>query len=475
MNSSVSASKPVQTPAEGPVWLIPLVVASALFMENMDSTVIATSLPAIARDLGEDPVILKLAFTAYLLSLAVFIPVSGWCADRFGARRVFQAAIGVFSIASVLCALAGTLGELVGARALQGVGGAMMVPVGRLILLRAVPKSQLVSALAWLTIPALMAPIVGPLIGGFITTYFHWRWIFWINIPFGILAILLAQAFMPATQHFSVWPMDWPGFVLSGLGFTGLIAGASLLGRDFLPGWVAPGMSVAGVAFLIMYRQHARKTSHPMLDLAMFRIATFRQSVLGGSLFRVAVGAVPFLLPLLLQVGFGLNPFEAGSLTFAAAIGAIAMKFAAQPVLRHFGFRNVLMFNGLISAAFFFGYAFFTPGTAHWIIFAVLVAGGFFRSLQFTALNALAYSDVDEVRMSQATSLVSVSQQVALSGGVALAALTLETARDWRGDTVLTAADFGPAFTAVALFSVLAVVVHSRLARDAGAEVSGKR
>jgi EmrB/QacA subfamily drug resistance transporter len=473
---STSSSPPnTEAQAAAPFWLIPLVVASALFMENMDSTVIATSLPAIAGDLGEDPVILKLAFTAYLLSLAVFIPVSGWCADRFGARRIFQAAILVFSVASIGCAMARDLSELVAARTLQGVGGAMMVPVGRLILLRSVPKKDLVRALAWLTTPALVAPVVGPLIGGFITTYFHWRWIFWINIPFGVLAIVLAQAYMPASQHYETRPMDWRGFFLSGCGFVGLIAGASVMGRDFLPGWAAPGMMAAGAGFLWLYVLHARRAAAPMLDLALFRIATFRQSVLGGSFFRIAVGAIPFLLPLLLQVGFGLNPFQSGAITFAAAAGALAMKITAQPILRQFGFRTVLTVNGLICAAFFFGYALFTPETAHWLIFVILIAGGFFRSLQFTALNALAYSDVDEKRMSQATGIVSVGQQVALSGGVALAALVLEGARQWRGDAVLTAADFGPAFAAVAGFSVVAALIHARLAPDAGAEVSGKR
>ena len=473
--SSNLAETDTATPAAAPFWLIPLVVASALFMENMDSTVIATSLPVIAADLGEDPVILKLAFTAYLLSLAVFIPVSGWCADRFGARKVFQAAIVVFSLASVGCALASNLVELVAARTLQGVGGAMMVPVGRLILLRAVPKRDLVRALAWLTIPALVAPVVGPLIGGFITTYFHWRWIFWINIPFGILAIGLAQAYMPASQNYEARPMDWRGFFLSGLGFVGIIAGASVIGRDFLPGWVAPGMMAAGLGFVGLYVLHARRAKAPMLDLALFRIPTFRQSILGGGFFRIAVGAIPFLLPLLLQVGFGLNAFQSGSITFAAAAGALAMKFAAEPILRQFGFRTVLTVNGLICACFFFGYALFTPETAHWLIFVVLIAGGFFRSLQFTSLNALAYSDVDEKQMSMATGIVSVGQQVALSSGVAVAALVLERARQWRGDPVLTAADFAPAFAAVAGFSIVAALIHARLAPDAGAEVSGKR
>ncbi len=267
-------------PAEQPIWLIPLVVASALFMENMDSSVIATSLPAIAADLGEDPVILKLALTSYLLSLAIFIPLSGWCADRYGARTVFQVAIAIFILSSLGAAMADNLAELVMARSAQGVGGAMMVPVGRLILLRAVPKAKMVNALAWLTIPALIGPVLGSPIGGYITTFHDWRWIFWINVPVGILGILLARAFMPNVRGDGLEPLDWIGFALSGLGLSTLIFGFTVAGRDFLPPWAAPAMIAGGASLLGAYVVHARRTPHPIIDLKLLSFCNF--PYLGG-------------------------------------------------------------------------------------------------------------------------------------------------------------------------------------------------
>jgi EmrB/QacA subfamily drug resistance transporter len=456
------------------IWLIPIVVASALFMENMDATVIATSLPAIAADLGEDPVILKLAFTSYLLSLAVFIPISGWCADRYGARRVFQAAIATFTLASIWCASAGSLAELVAARALQGLGGAMMVPVGRLIVLRAVPKHRLVSAMAYLTVPALVGPVIGPPLGGFITTYFHWRWIFWINVPVGIIGIALAWAFMPNTRAEHSPPLDLTGFLLSGLALSALIFGFSTLGRSLFPGAVAPSLVVVGAILGIAYWHHQRRTAHPILNLDLLRVPTFRSSVLGGSLFRIGAGAIPFLLPLMLQVGFGLDPFTSGSLTFVAAAGAIAMKFTAHPILKAFGFRAVLTVNALISASFLLAMGLFTAATPFWLIIAVLLTGGFFRSLQFTSLNAIAYADVAHERMSQATSLAGVAQQFSASAGVAFAALMVEAARAVRGDHSLEPADFMIGFFAVAAVTALSALSHARLSPDAGAEVSGR-
>ena len=379
-------------------WLIPLVVASALFMENMDASVIATSLPAIAADLNVDPVILKLAFTAYLVSLAIFIPVSGWCADRFGARRVFQAAIAVFVIASIGCASATNLAGLVGARALQGVGGAMMVPVGRVIVLRAVPKSRLVQALAWLTVPALVGPVMGPPLGGFITTYFHWRYIFWINVPVGLLGIVLAAAFMPAGIRRDPGPLDWRGFFLAGVGVASLVFGFTVAGRDFLPGHTATMLMIGGVGLIAAYVLHSLRATNPLIDLRLLAIPTFYASVAGGFLFRVGIGAIPFLLPLMLQLSFGLSPFASGSITFVAAAGALIMKFTAGPILRRFGFRVVLVANAVISAVFMVFNGMFTIATAHWIILTVLLTGGFFRSLQFTALNAIAYADLDDAR-----------------------------------------------------------------------------
>jgi EmrB/QacA subfamily drug resistance transporter len=454
--------------------VIPLVVASALFMENMDSTVIATSLPAIAADLRVDPVILKLAFTTYLLSLTVFIPVSGWCADRYGARNVFRAAIAVFTLGSIACGFAISLEGLIAARAVQGLGGAMMVPVGRLILLRTTPKNELVRALALLTMPALMGPILGPPIGGFITTYLHWRWIFWINIPAGLIGLALATIYMPDVKEERPPALDGLGFVLSGAGLSALVFGSTVIGRAVLPPYGAPALIGLGVALLALYVIHARRIANPILDLKLLGIVTFRSGVVGGSIFRIGVGAVPFLMPLMLQVGFGLTPFQSGSLTFAAAAGALTMKITAVWILKRFGFKTALLVNGVISTGFLAGQGLFTPETPHLVILAVLLAGGFFRSLQFTALNAIAYSDIAQRDMGRATSLYSVAQQLSLAMGVASAAFVLEAAQYLRGDAVLTVPDFAIAFFAVALASGLSVFTYLRLPADAGAEVSGK-
>ncbi|HET8696334.1 MAG TPA: MFS transporter, partial [Gammaproteobacteria bacterium] len=307
----------------------------------MDSTVLSTSLPAIATDLATNPIALKLALTTYLLSLAVFIPVSGWVADRFGARPTFMTAISVFLAGSLACAASGSLGSLVAARFLQGMGGAMMVPVGRLVLLRTVPKNELVQALSWLTIPALLGPVVGPPLGGFITTYFHWRWIFLINVPIGLLGIALARRFIPDIRE-KAPPLDWVGFLLAGGGLGLAMFGLSTFGRHLVPLEIAAATLVVGVAALAGYVAHARRHPRPLLDLNLFRLATYRVGILGGTLFRIGIGSTPFLLPLMLQLGFGLSPVQSGMLTFTSAIGAIFMKTLAARVLKRFGFRRVL-------------------------------------------------------------------------------------------------------------------------------------
>ena len=455
--------------------LIPLIIASALFMENMDSTVIATSLPAMARDLGTDPIVLKLAFTTYLLSLTVFIPVSGWMADRFGARHVFRAAIAVFTIGSLACGLATSLGGLVAARGLQGIGGAMMVPVGRIILLRTVPKSELVDALAWLTIPALMGPLVGPPVGGFITDHFGWRWVFLMNLPFGILGIALATALMPNTQVDHVPPLDVKGFLLSGLGLSAFIFGLTVMGRDLLPGWSPTALVLVGAILVALYVRHARAAENPILDLRLLRIETFRAGVLGGSLFRIGVGAVPFLLPLMFQLAYGMSAFQSGLITFVAAAGAISMKLGAGRLIRRFGFRRLLIVNGLLASVSIAVMGLLSAATPYLLAVALLFVGGFLRSLQFTALNAMSYSDVDHAQASYATSLYTVVQQLSLSLGVVLAAFVLEAAQWWRSEQALTPMDFTIAFFVVAACSVSAMFQFVALSPGAGESVSGKR
>ncbi len=432
-------------------------------MENLDSTVLATSLPAIAADLHEDPIALKLAMTSYLLSLAVFIPASGWAADRFGARRVFRAAIVVFTLGSVLCGFSSSLTGFVAARVFQGLGGAMMVPVGRLVLLRSVPRHEIVQALAYLTMPALVGPILGPPLGGFITTYFHWRWIFWINVPVGLLGITLATLFIADVKEEHPRPLDILGFVLTALGFSGLMFGLTAAGRSFVTPAVDAGLIVGGAASLVLYGWHARRTPHPILDLGLLRIPTFTASVAGGFLFRLGIGALPFLLPLMLQLGFGLSPFQSGCLTFAAAAGALLMKATAQRILDRFGFRRVLIVNALVSAAFLGSYGAFTASTPWWLMFALLLGGGFFRSLQFTSINAIAYADIEQAAMSRATSFVSVMQQLSLSTGVAAGAGIIEASRLLHGDPALRTQDFGAAFFAVAAVSAASALVFARL------------
>lgn len=451
---------------------IPLILAVALFMENMDSTVIATSLPAIAIDIQTSPVALKLALTAYLVSLAVFIPISGWMADRFGAKNVFRAAIAVFIVGSVACAVSNSLPAFVVSRFLQGIGGAMMTPVGRLVLVRATPKSELVAAMSWLSIPALVGPLVGPPVGGFITTYFTWHWIFLINVPIGLIGIWLATRFLPDTESAQTPPLDFTGFVLSGLAASGIVFGLSVVSLPALPP-IAGFLTVAvGLMSAGLYLLHARRAENPLLALELFRNQVFRSSVLGGGLFRIGIGAVPFLLPLMFQIGFGLTPFQSGMITFVAAIGAIGMKFVSALIFRVAGFRRVLISGSLIAAASIAINGLFTPDTPYLLILAALLAGGFIRSMFFTGINALAYAEISTADTSKATPIAAVFQQLSIALGVALAGGVLEVSTAIHGGP-LTLADFHIAFFIVAAVSAAASLSFLRLAPDAGNAVSG--
>ncbi|HUC68359.1 MAG TPA: DHA2 family efflux MFS transporter permease subunit [Stellaceae bacterium] len=453
--------------------LVPMIVACALFMENLDSTVIATALPKIAESLQEDPLRLNLAITSYLLSLAVFIPLSGWVADRYGARSVFRAAIVVFTVGSACCGISQSLPELVAARILQGIGGAMMVPVGRLVMLRTVPKSELVRAMSYLTVPALIGPVLGPPLGGFIVTYSSWRWIFYINLPIGLLGIVLATLFIENIKEIGDWPLDLRGFLLAAVGLAGLMFGFENAGRGVLPMPLVVAMLLGGAICITLYVLHSRLHAYPIIDLKLLRIPTLAAAITGGSLFRIGIGALPFLLPLMLQLGFGMSPFASGLLTFASAAGAMTMKMTAAPIIRSFGFRRVLLGNAVISSAFVMSYAWFSPETSHWLIFVALLAGGFFRSLQFTCTNTLIFADVPPPLMSRATSFQSMAQQLSVSVGVGIGALLLHVTLLLHGRTELSAGDFSGAFLTVALISLSSIFFYLPLAGEAGAEVSG--
>src|SRR5215510_2678781 len=455
--------------------VIPLIVATALFMENMDSTVIATSLPAIAADIGTSPLTLKLAITSYLLSLAVFIPASGWTADRFGARLVFAIAVGVFMIGSIGCALSQSITHFVIARILQGLGAAMMTPVGRLVLLRSIDKSALVNAMAWVTVPALIGPVIGPPLGGFITTFLSWHWIFLINIPIGLLGIFLALKYIDPIKSKDPERFDLYGLVLAGIGLAGIAFGLSVAGLNLLPWTIVVALIGIGSISMTLYVIHARRTGSPVLDFALLRLPTLRAAIIGGFLFRLGIGALPFLLPLLMQVGFGLSPFQSGLVTFASAVGAMGMKTLASRIIRAFGFRNMMTVNALISAVFLAACALFTVTTPLLLIFIILVVGGFFRSLQFTAINTVAYAEVEPAQMSRATTLVSVNQQLAISAGVAVGAFSVESTMLLHHASELSAADFGPAFIVVAVISAASAWFFWQMPDDAGHEISGRK
>jgi EmrB/QacA subfamily drug resistance transporter len=453
----------------------PLIVAVSLFMENMDSTVIATSLPAIARDIGTSPLALKLAITSYLLSLAIFIPASGWTADRFGARNVFRLAIGVFVLGSIGCALSHSIDQFVVARIFQGIGGAMMTPVGRLIVVRSIDKEALLNAMSLLTIPALIGPICGPPLGGFITTYASWHWIFIINVPIGLVGIALATRFIPDVRTEYPYPFDLIGFILSGLGIGGLAFGLSVLGLEFLPDWVVATLLGIGAVCSLAYVFYARRATAPILDLRLLDLPTFRASIFGGFMFRLGIGAMPFLLPLLLQLGFDLSPFQSGLITFTGAVGSMFMKAAAVTVLKRLGYRNVLLYNSFISAAFLAACATFVPGIPFAVMIAVLLVGGFFRSLQFTSINTLAYAEVEPPLMSRATSMTAAAQQLSLSTGVAVGALVVEFMLRFEHGAAISAAEFPPAFLVVGALTASAALIFVRLSPDAGAELSGRK
>jgi len=454
--------------------VISLIVACAMFMQNLDSTIIATALPAIGRSIGESPLRLNVAITCYLLSLAVFIPISGWTADRFGARRVFSAAIVVFTLGSIGCGLSQSLWMLVAARIVQGMGGAMMVPVGRLVLLKTVPRSELVRAMSYVSVPALVGPVIGPPLGGFIVTYGSWPWIFFINIPIGLIGIILVRLFIEDIRERTIRQFDLPGFLLTGIGLASLAFGFEMSGRGELPLPLVGGLIAAGAVCMALYMRHAKTVEHPIIDLSLLAIPTYRVTTIGGFIFRMGLGALPFLMPLMLQVGFGLDPLSSGLITFASAAGAMSNKLLVSAIIRTLGFRSVLVANTVVSAGFLFCYSFFRPSTPHAVIFLALLAGGFFRSLQMTSINTLNYADVPSSMLSRATSLTSMAQQLSQSVGVGTGALVLYVMLAVHGSAVSSAADFSVALMIVGMISLMAVPFFLKMAPDAGAAVSGR-
>jgi EmrB/QacA subfamily drug resistance transporter len=456
---------------------VALLVAGAFFMENLDGTVIATALPQMALSFRMSPVDLNVGMTAYMLTLAVFIPVSGWVADRLGARTVFASAIGVFTFASVLCGLSNGLWQFTAARIFQGIGGAMMVPVGRLVVLRVTEKKDLIRSMAYITWPGLVAPIVGPPVGGFITTYSSWRWIFFLNVPLGLIGIVLALLWIVNEREDNPRPFDWLGFTLAGTACTSFMYSLELLGRQNAQ-WSSVGVFL-GYSLVAgwMAVRHMRRSEHPLIQFDCLRVRTFAVSTWGGSIFRVAINASPFLLPLMFQVPFGLSPFQSGLLVLAMFAGNLSMKPVTTPILRNFGFRRVLLTNGTITAGLLFCCGLLSPQTPRLLIVGVLFLHGLSRSMQFTSLATLAFVDIPKSLMSSATSFSAVVTQMAMGMGVAVGAVALRAAAWMRGHPAAIPAlmDFHIAFWLVSVLALVAVLDCFTLEPHAGAEVSGHR
>jgi EmrB/QacA subfamily drug resistance transporter len=443
-----------------------------MFMESVDANVIVTAIPEMAKAFGRDPVTLKIAVTSYVLGLGVFIPICGWVADRFGARTIFRLAIGIFVAGSILCAASTSLIPFTLARFVQGVGGAMMVPVGRIIIFRSVRRSEFIRAMNYLSLPAMFGPAVGPLLGGFITTYLHWRLIFFINIPIGIAGIYLTNRYIGNAREPHPGPLDWLGFFLSASGGTLFLLGLSLIGGELVTDRVASGMALGGAFFLVVYFLHSRRIKLPLLDLSFLRVPTFQASVVGGSLFRIGLGAVPFLLPLAMQEGLGMSAFKSGSITCASAFGGMFMRSLASRVLHRYGFRQTLMVNAALSGIAIAACGMFYPGTPTWIIWTVVLLGGFFPALQFTSLNSLTYAEIESRDVGRATSLGSFIQQVSLGLGVTVGGIALQISHELQGHPQIVWSDFWPAFVVVGLFSFLSIPITAKLGRDAGHEIS---
>lgn len=451
---------------------IALLVAGAFFMENLDGTVVLTALPQMAATFGVHAVDLNIGVSAYLLTLAVLIPASGWVADRFGPRPVFSGAIIVFTVASILCGLADTLPTFILARILQGAGGAMMVPVGRLVVLRSTQKHELLAAIATITWPGLAAPVLGPPLGGFITTYANWHWIFFLNVPLGVIALILAQRLIPPTKGAATKPFDRVGFVLMGVACFTLMYGLELVSRQ--GGMVAGATILGGLGAGIVAAWHARRAEHALVDFRALGVRSYAVTIWGGSLFRIAISAIPFLLPLLFQLGFGLDAFQSGLLLLAVFAGNLVMKPLTTPILRRFTFRTTLLVNGVLNAALILCCALLTPATPVAVIAAVLFASGLTRSMQFTALNTLAFAEVPEDRMSGANTFFNMTQQMGMAMGIALGAIALRIG-GLVGAGGQSLSEFHIAFAVVGLVALAAVADVAGLERTAGDEVRRRK
>ncbi|MCB5204913.1 MFS transporter [Neorhizobium sp. T786] len=471
---SLNHSSPLTLPRTR---IVPAIVAVAFFMQMLDGTIIATSLPAMAATFDTDVVTLNIGFTVYLLAMAVFIPPAGWLADRLGAKQVFLSAIALFTLSSVACGLSETLGEFTIARLVQGASAALMTPVGRQLVLRDTPKSKLVSAIATITWPALIAPVIGPLVGAWITTHVGWEWNFFINVPLGLIGIVLVAVFIPPVPAEDPRPFDVPGFLLTTVGLASTLTGLELIstGNGGIPGVMLMTLGL-GAGWLAV--RHLRRATNALFDMSVLKLPTFALATLwAGTAGRLAINSTPFLLPLLFQVGLGLNAVETGGLVLVYFFGNLMMKSVTTPALRLFGFRSLLVINGIAAASSIGAFALVDGQTPRALLYVLLFACGLFRSMQFTSLTTIAFADVTPSQRSAATGISSMLQQLSQLLGIAVAAGVIRFSSYLHGDTGEggTLTDIRIALLVVAAIGVLSAIRFLGLPRDAGLEVSGHK
>jgi EmrB/QacA subfamily drug resistance transporter len=457
--------------------LLPWLVAVAFFMESLDTTILNTAVPAIAHALQVAPLSMKSVLASYTLSLAVFIPISGWMADRFGTRRVFASAIGLFTLGSFLCGISSNIHFLVGCRVLQGCGGAMMVPVGRLTMVRTFPKSELIRAMSFVAIPGLIGPMLGPIAGGMIVAYLHWRVIFFVNLPIGLIGLYMVYRHLPDYREEHTHPLDVVGLILFGSGVALLSYVLEIFGEHTLSAREILGLLAISVLLLAGYWLHASRTAFPLLALALFRIRTFRASVSGSFFTRLGIGGIPFLFPLLYQVGFGFTPIQSGLLMMPQAIAAMSLKMTMPRILERFGYRAVLVSNTIILGLFIALFATIGIRTPIWLIVAEVFCYGFFTSLQYTSMNTLVFADVTDEQTSSASSIASTMQQMSISFGVATASLATAffIPDRFRSNPPELIHGIHQAFLVLGVFTVASIVVFRELNSRDGENVSQQR
>jgi EmrB/QacA subfamily drug resistance transporter len=459
-------------PSEATRRLIPFIVAAPLFLQNLTASILATALPSLALALGSDVLHLNLAITLYLLSVAVSLPLAAWLCERVGPRRLFCAALIVFSLGSVFAALSQSLWHLAAARIFQGLGGAMMIPVGRLILLRSMPPDEIVKATIWYTVPPAIGAIIGPLVGGFVVTYMSWQWLFLINVPIALGACLLALKLLDKDGPGQEIPLDLVSYALLALALLGMLSGLAGSGKGLLSTSVCIALILGGIGFAWGYLKHAQNAAHPVMDFSLLRFLTFKASIVGGFGVRIGQGAAPFLLPLLFQIGFGLSPLAAGSLIFASGVGSLLTRPVLTLAIRRYGFRNMLIGATIVCSLLYFGFALLRPGMSYIAMVALLLLNGAARGMLLVSMNTLGYTEIPKPKMSYATAMSTMGQQVSNTFGVAIAVVLLNIAMEARGSQVLMAEDFWVGFVALGFLNGLALFYFVKLPANAGAELT---